>query len=1367
MYLNFEIRKHLWNAIVPLECGGEHATAFFISEDTLMTVRHAIIEHIYNESTPVFIYFGKKVLCTVEPLGDIDVVLLKCTEHVQHDTLTLLAAEFNEDLELKVLGYPSELGNNRDLISLSIRNRQIVEKTNYDILVIREDALALYNYKGFSGAPVVNELGSVIGIMAQKVSHTLGYISIKQLTKQSWLNDKNIPYKNDYSSEDMSTYGRGKSQRQVANAIKLAGNRYNPKLHQDNSSISGQLNNFINTKEYTSLIKKYNYLKDWFTSSKRSFYTETLPIIKLYKNKDEYGDLWPFFDLAENSDKYDEKKFYEEYLPIYQNLNDQLCDYYKKVIILRGNAGCGKTHFLCHEAEKLSDQINVYLLFGSQFTPSKGIVDQICDLLQFERNGLFLLDDKMKQNNSDALLIIDALNEGADDIYWKQQLLVLYRTLKKFNNIKLILSVRSQSDDYLYSIFAKEADVQQISIDGFSNVDKAVEDYFNEYKVYDPKSSIRSKFIHDFKNPLFLNIFCQAARTFGVDEVLKVPRSVLYEYYVSEKNAEICRKVDEDEYRNITLKYLMSLAKYSLNYEHCLPVPHEKAREYADRICRNRAWSNNLLNVCLKENVLLPVWDRDNKKRVKFEYDQLGDFLRVRAFIDGKRSEQSMRSFLLEEHKKHNSHYLEHFMSALLSEWKFSDKLLEDKIFTDTFQNELLESIKLQNINKERVKNWSFTNHNYEPHIIIDLLSSLSIADVNELNHHMLTMTMYERDMKWSVHIGSLYKTFYEEDFRTRINFECRTSEDAYKACILLLWMCTTPHPQIRYIILRKLVSIFKDFGDDELIISLIESLHTCNDPYLLHILYASVYGYSLLSRNKVLIAKIADKIKQCHYSDRSHCPVDIVVRHWTLSLFAFSKELGNKDLLSQLLPPYQSQNPYGLIIDNFDAIKKDYFGKSIPSQLLYESINGFADFNRYVIGTNSHVTSTIYMQEKDQKFSFVPLTDIILMINNIVKHEYNWTDEIGTIFKDSYSTNRSKNKTERIGKKYQWLALYKVEAMLSDCCKMYDGDCSWNSPILHEKFHVVPYPWYSRVIPNIDPSLTDEVIKEMEPQEKCLFDMREDLSDDEWMERCQSIPQPIFTLTDDQKGKWIVFNYYDSYNKVVKQLNRDLFMFVNSVFIQKDELEKFVYWAKGQNFYGRWMPESRGCYEFLWNEYMWSDRYRQIERYESENRPNGCPCKIILSYQGQLQEDYDGLRSSDNFLSTVYAPNKEMMNKLKLYTAERGVVREKSTGKIVARNFRNGEFHGLAMKKDIFDEYLRVNNLILVYYISGEKSLSQKTSFMSMENFDLSGSYYYDGSNIEPIQPIRIAEDSNQKIVRWKREKEEAEKDDSFFDYD
>ena len=971
----------------------------------------------------------------------------------------------------------------------------------------------------------------------------------------------------------------------------------------------------------------------------------------------------------------------------------------------------------------------------------------------------------MQQNDGVALIIIDALNEGADDSFWREQLPVLYDQITRYQNIKLILSVRSQSDDYLYSSFAKEKNVINMTVDGFSNVDKAVLDYFNEYKIHDYTDAIILNYRHDFKNPLFLKIFCQAAQKFGINHIIDTPRSILYGYYISVRNTAVCRNVDEDDYRNITIKFLMDVAKYSLYYSHCFPIPREKARMYADRICRNRTWRSNLLNVCLKENLLLPV-NGKHHYGVKFEYDQLGDFLKVRALIESKRNEKSISSFLLEEQKKYPSHYFEHFVIALLSEWNFSETLLQNKIFTDTFKKEIFESIKLQNVNKKKVARWSFSNDIYEPRILIDLIPSLTVDDMCLFNESMLNKSMYERDLKWTVLVGDLYKTSYEDDFRQLINVQISSGDDTYKYCLLFLWLCTSPHPQIRNIVLRRLVSIFKSLKDATLIVSLVEDLHKSNDPYVLQILYSAAYGYSLLIRDKIGIGEIAKAIYHNNYLNRKDAPLDIVVRHWTLSILAFSKELGNEDFFSKALPPYESMDPYALIVDEWESIDDDYFGASYPSKLLFDSINSFEDFNRYIIGTNSHNTSSIFIQEKDGKRQYVPLNDIILMINNIIKHEYKWTDEIGLAFKDSYSVNRSENKTERIGKKYQWLALYKIEALLSDHCKMKDGFNDMYSQDVPEKLPEVPYPWYSDIIPNIDPTLTDEDVYVEKLKETQTFDLGLNKSDEEWMKRDYPLSLPLYNIIDDHNVDWVVFHSYNSFSQIVSSLNRKIYLFVNSGFIRNEDYAVFCKWAKSRNFYGRWMPESHGLYEFLWNEYIWADRFKRTRKSLDDLRPNGCPCDFILSNQGQLQEYYEGLQNEDNFLSTAYAPNPEIMEAMNLYTAQRGVVRKKGTNEVVSKNIQGDAINGLVMRKDILDTYLREQNMMLVYYISGEKELVDNHSRAQGVVYYLSGCSSYDGNDFKDIQPLHISEDSNERLEQWKREQEDSKNEDFPFEF-
>ena len=98
-------------------------------------------------------------------------------------------------------------------------------------------------------------------------------------------------------------------------------------------------------------------------------------------------------------------------------------------------------------------------------------------------------------------------------------------------------------------------------------------------------------------------------------------------------------------------------------------------------------------------------------------------------------------------------------------------------------------------------------------------------------------------------------------------------------------------------------------------------------------------------------------------------------------------------------------------------------------------------------------------------------------------------------------------------------------------------------------------------------------------------------------------------------------------------------------------------------------------------------------------------------------------------------------MEYLKLYTAERGVVRDTSVNEIVSVNIRIERLKGLAMRKKYLLEYLTYFGYALVYYSLGEKMVRKKNSYQTVGKiYDLSGSYSYENENIVDIQPMRIS---------------------------
>lgn len=1343
MSMNFPVnlKKAIYASVVPVKCGDDRGTAFFISPDTLITARHIVVDNVLN-AQPILIKTGEDVLCDIVPIAEdgenVDVVLLKCKDYRQDDFLKLLSAEFNEDRKLTIVGYPKEFGNCTELISIDVQDRLGTKKEDYDTMVVRTDSLAFTSYKGFSGSPVLNEKGSVIGISVNQYGNSLGYVSVKNITER--LKIQHVEVSMDWQSEDFSPCGRGTSQRQVEKAISYAALRYNRDLHVSNKKLDDAINLFCLRKERTDIETKLKEIEnialhdtldfqDCLTDYKREDFEDLLN--RLYYWHEEHEEK----ELSSNT-----QDFYRESYIKLPPLVEKWEQTKPQIVFLKGNAGMGKTHYVCATAERLCKKMNVYLLFGSRFIESRDFESQLYEMMLIAGNDLIKLNDEMVRVDSNALIIIDALNEGATEIFWDIALRHMATLLEKCERIKLLITFRNDEGFNLHASF------DTIELRGFeNNTQDAIKKYFEYYQIDDSNRILQRKFLREFNEPLFLAMFCIVAHR-NIHYMTKdFTYSDLFHQYIKYRNDNVSKGIDEDTHRNVTEKALLKFASYSLYYNNCNPIPRKKARHYTDLICRNRTWSNSLLYWLLKENLMLSMGLEGES--LMFGYQKMGDFLMADIFAHNKMSDEAKIDFILEKGNKQEFTGFQRFIIALLSEWDLTSKLLEKEhskrngmVFL------ILNSLKIHGKNNRIIIDWMQKHHIYNLRILHDFFYDLPLDVFFSVHNTLLNLDLATRDKTWTVMVNQEYSRRYDE-YKLRkfinIEFDNNSNDNWRKYVILLCWMCTSPHPFLRGCIMRKLVKTFDD--NPSMTSFVLEIFHNCNDPYVVQVCTCAIYGHLLRTHIIKECTDVAQIILKYFYSDNK-APDDILVRQWTMLILAFADELnGNDDFMSQIKPPFLSQNPYDLIKDDVESINNEYFGNSRGARRMHETLYGFSDFKRYIIGTNNRNESNVFMKVEDEGIKGIPLTDILLLIANIAKHDLGWNDDLGKLDDNIYSEGRYNNLIERFGKKFLWLALYKVDALLSDHLKVIDENKYVYTPKA-EDVEPIPYPWHTREYSRIDPSILS--LSETLPYDSFRTEKIENVknvSNEQWLGKDYPIQNPRLIVTDKDDSRWIVLTCYDGHKtEGENETLKDLFLFSNAAFIHKDDLEVFKVWAKEQNFYGRWMPECmNGSTAFLWNEYPWANTYkrtiREIEKFSSTFQ--GKTFTLQLSYEAQLQEDWIGLNENEINLKKVNMPNHQVMEYLNLYTAERGIIRDKKDQTIVARNFAIGKMYGLTMRKDYLDKYLQDNHLSLVFYSLGEKYVTIRSSYQGMgRRHDLSGAYYYEDGNILEIQPMHIS---------------------------
>lgn len=1332
-----DIRKAIYASVVPVRCDNERGTAFFIAPDTLVTARHIVAQNAVN-GVPVIISTDKQVLCDVEYIAEegvnVDVVLLRCKDYQQEDYLKLLAAEFNEDRQLTIVGYPKEFGNCSDIICMEVQDRLGNRKEDYDTTVVRTDSLAFTSYKGFSGSPVLNEKGSVIGITVNQLGGSLGYASIKSLAAR--LEEHGTIVSKDWQSEDFSPCGRGSSQRQVEKAVGYAALRYNRNLHVGNSDFDEEVNMFalrqyrldkekdVKKIEYKAIISFGKELVKY----RKGDYDILFTMLRIWRNNNPNKEKW--------SPKI--KDFYRDEYPKLQPLIDKWRLGKNQIVLAKGKAGMGKTHYVCATAERLCKEMNVYLLFGSRFSEDQDFEAQLCSMMGIGENALQKLNDKMIEENSNALIIIDALNEGATEYFWNVAMKRMETLLKLYDRLKLLITYREDEN------FDLSIPCSIIELRGFeANTNEAIQKYFAYYQIEDSDGEIQKRYFAEFNEPLFLSMFCVVANCDFRFTMGDFSYSELFHQYIKYRNDIVSKGVDEDSHRNVTEKALMKFANYSLYYNQCSDISRQKARHYADQICRNRTWSNNLLNWILKENLMLSTGQQG--ERLMFGYQKMGDFLMADIFMHNKMTDAAKVDFILEKgtHREYASY--RRFIIALLSEWELTPQLLERKIATKMYHL-ILASLRHHGKNNQAILKWMQNNNIFSVRILHDFLKDLTL-EVFMVAHHVLkSADMAHRDKAWSTMVNKEYSHRLDAqwfaDFIAIIPRE-DTDEGWSKVVILLCWMCTSPHPYVRGVVMRKLVEIFGN--KPQMALFALNEFFDCNDPYVVQVVTSAIYGYLLRKHDATDAAKIADLILRFFYQDHK-APEDILVRQWTMLTLDLADKLnGINTHFSAISPPFVSKNPYDLVVDKAEEISKDYFGLSNGSWKMYETLYGFSDFRRYIIGTNSRANSDVFLKKEGTHVKTLLLADVILMVANIAKHDFRWNDDLGKLDDNVYSEGRYNNLTERFGKKYLWLALYKADALLSDHFKVADG-CNYLYSPTENDIEPTPYPWHTREYSRIDPTILNasdtQAYTSFQADELENVEM---VTNEQWLSENHPIQKPRLMVKDTDGSEWIVLTCYDGYRLDAEEDTvKDLFLFSNAAFIKYKELEIFWRWAAKQNFHGRWMSERRnGSIDYLWNEYPWAKTYKRTLRDvdDWENPGKGATFKINLSYEAQLQEEWIGLDETEMYLKEVSMPNHFVMEALNLYTAERGVIRAKSDNTIVARNFSIGKMNGLAMRKEYLDQYLSDNNLALVFYSLGEKYIIQKGTYQSIgQRYDLSGAYCYHDKSFEEIQPMHIS---------------------------
>jgi hypothetical protein len=1010
-------------------------------------------------------------------------------------------------------------------------------------------------------------------------------------------------------------------------------------------------------------------------------------------------------------------------------------------ILLYGEGGIGKSHIIADTImkRKLNGKKSI-LFLGQHFKEEQNPFIDILKFLELDCSSeqfLSELNKKAKEDNSRIIFFIDALNEGNGKKIWKDYLPGLVQKLKLYPWLGLVVSIRTEYLDVLFNNNSSlEKEFVKIKHQGFSSLEyDAIKKYFDFYNIQFTDIPFAEQ---EFRNPLFLRLLCEGFKNSNID-LSQISFTDVYKNYLLSINLRISEKCEYSRHINIVEKVIneMVLYKHRIGLGNNF-IPIEDAVDMIVEIERKFNIKKSLLDELLSSGVITQNINNNNEECVYVTYEKLDDYLYAKLVandlneigIDQFRIRykkllaygdiiEALAIVLAENNKyelfeifdeeKCNKNIIRSFCSSL--KWRKPDEIYQKTI---NYINEVVLR----------------THNGFER--LIDTLMLISTKVGHSLNaertvDYILSYPMPNRDAKFIPLFDNL---FGEEsssinrllDWCLSDNNKNTLEETARLTAITIATFLISPNNTLRDKTTKALVNLLK--GKIDVLISVLEKYKDVDDSYITERLYAVALGCVVSEQNNDEIKKVALYVYKYIFEEEYVYP-NMLLRDYAKSIIEYAKcRVASGVLLSlDVTPPYKSQMPEIPTDEEIKEYKFDYNSpdfedyywsqNSILNSMKVEysrdgSPGGYGDFGRYTF--QSYFSNWKGLDYVDLKN--IAIKKIFDMGYDVEKH--------GRYDRKIDSMRFRDDSRERIGKKYQWIALYELAAQVADKYKM-----EIHSNCYGDKEQVYCKGAYEPNLRNIDPTalnLIDDT-KRREIHEN-LFQFTS-MTNHRWLENFDDLPELHNLVKLNYRNEdYVLLNGWYIWTdekklgeKKYQYPKKDMWVQVNAYIVKENMYDEVINKLKGRDFIGRWLAEPNENYDLFNKEYYWSDAYRfykntyycgddwtEIAKYNekglSELEVLIPSCKYVTERKG------DAVNSKGS--STWHKPCMEMFDALDMkYGRENSVLYDKN-GEIVC--FDSGELLnediGFFIKSKLFSKFLIENNYKVFWTLLAEKRI-------------------------------------------------------------
>ena len=1051
------------------------------------------------------------------------------------------------------------------------------------------------------------------------------------------------------------------------------------------------------------------------------------------------------------------RKLYDYAVDVLHVYNDLHQDYIRlindPILILEGDAGVGKSHLIADVVERRAKEKQFSLLFlGQKFVTDEEPFTQMMNMLYFKGSSeelMEILEAKAETTGHRIIIFIDAINEGHGLKIWPINIRSFIDRIRQHPWLGLVLSVRSSYqpailpwDEFGYDYFVVA------SHHGFGcSTQKAVQLYFKEYNILYPSVPLLNP---EFRNPLFLHLFCEGMKNNGYRTIPDGIRGITLVMNLFLDGVE--KSIRKERHYSPSIKCVeKAIRKYiaCTTKEGRHEIPTDKAIEMFADICPSVFCEGELMDCLVSEGVfcknVFRKKDGTYGECIYLTYERFDNILQAAYLIDELQYDtETLEEYVQTVKNPFKVGGLLESLATLLPErkgvelydalpsFKDSEAVVYAVLSSLIWRDEKTIDARLDTYFDDFISDDQFRERFIRT--VIELgFNKGNLYNADYLHKMLVPMRLADRDAMW---IPVLYRIYgsRENIVEDIINWVWDESDKVYidaksveLGATLLSWFLASTNRKLRDTATKALVQLLHNRM--QVLMPILEKFKTVDDPYIHERLYAVAFGCAVRSKSKQHLTSLCQYIYTTVFDVEGDVYPHVLLRDYARGVIEYAISIGERlDIdVDRIRPPYKSS--FDFVPVSEEEIKKlyeecrenkDSYGMySMLTSMFTEHTtvgSSYGDFGRYTF------QSALSNWKIDaERLSYLAIKLII--------DKYGYREEKHGAFDKGIGSGRGRLTIphERIGKKYQWMVLHELLARVADNSQKLESP--WRDDTVEYEG-----PW-NPFVRDIDPTTLIRVDEDdSNPSEDFWWyggkyaNWEYEMAD--WLNIDDDVPsiEPIIEVKDPDGCNWLVLECYPDWDEPhgKDEVYKRLWYQVRSCIIEEVEFPLVYEWAIKQNYSGRWMPENSDRYEMFYREYYWSPAYKSYdvdgltrrEIYDKETDKLIAHANVTsIGYLWEAEEDHS---KETSFYSLI--PSKQLFDGMRMQYADEDGVYLNEEGKVVcfdARAVAKSKNYLLVRKNALLD-YLKTHHKKLLWYVLGEKNIIGIHNYQSTPNLPM-----------------------------------------------